>query len=1168
MAPIPVPLEQLLAQEHYVRALARALVSDPHLADDVAQEAWLVALRRAPESIGSVRGWLAGVVRRVASQSRRADRRRSAREGGATPPESAPSTAEILAREDARRAAVVATVELPEPYRTALVLRFLEDLEPREIADRLQLPLETVRTQIKRGLALVRARLDRQYGGDRAAWCAALAPLAGLGSGAVAFPIATGALVMSKSQIAIASLLLLTLGIWALWGLDGSITAPTDGGGREPLSPVAIATQQNGEAPATAPQSGVRSEAPAKSDLPPRFAAAMARAHGRVVEFDGRPVGGARVDLIGLLGDVLAADVASLLEPSAPWLEQVAAESATTDAAGKFTLSSVDPRELHLIQIRLRSGPGLLQMLEHSPSPSSDVDLGDFVIPPLRTIRGRVVDGDRQPLAGARVRINGLPQEILRGGLALLEPDSVGLMEPNSPRARFVDAPPWLGPLLARLPRPEATSAADGTFVISHLPEGPWTLEAKLAHRPLTLLGPIPVQRESELSVGDVVLERGAELRGRAVDEGGRPVEGVELAAFAPLPSGLPCAVSVARARSGSDGTFRLDGLPQRALPVAWRLRGEEWRSATEPGVDGEDVKITLHALQSLEVRVADSEGKPVNAQIEMLSAAEPLLTVLPGLLHHRPIACSVLAAGRFELSGLRPGTASFLVRSEGFVPSMVATKIDPGVRPEPISVVLDRAFPVEVAVSDGSGATLEGATVLAFSNRTFSRSGRFSSGSAKSDRQGLARVTATGASTIVLVSHPEFASFSVDVPLPARDRVAAILTKGGAVEGEIVGLSPGEFRKVIITPRRRTMAAPRILLSDRAGRFRCTHLAPGSYSIQISGAAPGQNAGSALEDLLDGQPGLASARFEISEGQTASVTLTLPKPDPPQAAGGGSITGVVRKNGRPLPGASIQILVGDGGSVQTDAQGRFTLGPLSSGDRWVTIFAEKIGSWDQLASRSVSVRDGETSQVEFDIETLGPVVGKVISKRTGAPIADARLTGFTRASEENTLHLNATADRGGWFTFPEVGLGTLNIFASAKGFCDGKASAFEVRRGADPPIVTIELEDGLRRRGRALRASGERGGWKELVWSREEYQLVDRSRLCSIDPETGQFEMVDLSPGKYRVAPIVSTTTANPDGTTTSYTGSDPAVKPLILEIGAAGSTELDLLFGPAAQK
>jgi RNA polymerase sigma-70 factor (ECF subfamily) len=55
-----------------------------------------------------------------------------------------------------------AVAQLDEHYREVVHLRFFEDLLPAEIATRLSLPVETVRTRVKRGLAQVQRALVRR----------------------------------------------------------------------------------------------------------------------------------------------------------------------------------------------------------------------------------------------------------------------------------------------------------------------------------------------------------------------------------------------------------------------------------------------------------------------------------------------------------------------------------------------------------------------------------------------------------------------------------------------------------------------------------------------------------------------------------------------------------------------------------------------------------------------------------------------------------------------------------------------------------------------------------------------------------------------------------------------------------------------------------------------
>jgi RNA polymerase sigma-70 factor (ECF subfamily) len=381
--------EELLEQMGWVQSLARSLVRDPTVADDVVQEAYLTALDRPPRTAhsgASLRAWLAAVTRTLARQSVRTETRRHAREAKVARPETAvePAGLDVVARGEVQRDVVEAVLALAEPYRSTVLLRYLDGLSGPEIAERTGVSHAAVRQRLSRGLKTLRGELDDRHGGDCRAWLAPLAaPL--LRPRAETLPAAA---LPVPTLVGAAAVVLVGVAVWVLpdWGGASGVPAVTD------LPTVAAALPELPSPVRSAPEA-LPTAAPVVSESsdPAPVADAIGLAplfsdvSGRVVDPSGQPVPDLRVRF----------------EPGV----SAAGERGTTltafsDADGRFLLEDVPGRGTVLAASRhwstLFAGDASRPLAEASPL---------VVVAPAVALEGAVADEHGVPVEGARLTL-------------------------------------------------------------------------------------------------------------------------------------------------------------------------------------------------------------------------------------------------------------------------------------------------------------------------------------------------------------------------------------------------------------------------------------------------------------------------------------------------------------------------------------------------------------------------------------------------------------------------------------------------------------------------------------------------------------------------------------------------------------------------------------------
>ncbi len=226
----PLPI---LAHACWLHGLARRLVEDPALADDLVQETQIAAIAAQPDASRPLRGFLATILRHFRRQHHRSQLRREHREKIAAAADLLASHDDPVERLESHRQVVDAVAALAEPYRSTILLRYFEDLAPSAIASRQRVPVATVKTRLQRGLELLRARLARDCDGSGRTWVSLLLPLA---RPAIGIPtVALGVLSM-KLKYALAVIVVGALGVGAFLFDGAGTTSQTKR--TEPVSPM------------------------------------------------------------------------------------------------------------------------------------------------------------------------------------------------------------------------------------------------------------------------------------------------------------------------------------------------------------------------------------------------------------------------------------------------------------------------------------------------------------------------------------------------------------------------------------------------------------------------------------------------------------------------------------------------------------------------------------------------------------------------------------------------------------------------------------------------------------------------------------------------------------------------------------------------------------------
>ena len=609
--------------------LAAHLTRDAARAEDLVQTTFLQAMRDAASYDGSrpVVAWLSGILNHRARDLVRRESRRAA-QPMPEDLETGPDPAELLAEKDLLRRVQGAIESLEGPYREVLVLRLVYGLEPQAIAHALGRSPSTVRMQLKRGLERLRQTMP-----ERTALLGALLVDGSQGLEALRASVLQQAAGAATTTTILGGMMTLKAGVLTVAGLALAVLTWVALNDAEPAAKDTGEVAQVDDGPVT----GVETPGGDEAEL----ATVAGDSSRSALTADGRDPAGGTVERAPFRVRLRFASDGSAAAGVGVYARQLSSDGLgverSTDGNGLANFGDLEPvlHELHVD--RLADPVPVDAALER------EITLD---IPPGESLRGRVVDLEDEPVAGARIyRVNPRHHDVLQ---------------------------------------PLAVSDAEGRFELRDMAD-----DLELVARAAGFQPSEP--EEARVGRGETELQLGAlghPLSGRVVDGGGAPVAHAWVAVAVDEdarkePEGSTRVFGGGERRKADDreafflraddqGRFESDEVPGgNTLLIARPPEEGDGRLAwtTLPmgpgGADG--VELVLRPGATVRGTVRDGTGRAVP---EVAVSAEWEGTALlgqmeddigPWISDRRAV---VDADGTFELSGLLPGEQDLRVHA------------------------------------------------------------------------------------------------------------------------------------------------------------------------------------------------------------------------------------------------------------------------------------------------------------------------------------------------------------------------------------------------------------------------------------------------------------------------------------------------------------------------
>ncbi|HEY6064571.1 MAG TPA: carboxypeptidase regulatory-like domain-containing protein, partial [Thermoanaerobaculia bacterium] len=431
--------------------------------------------------------------------------------------------------------------------------------------------------------------------------------------------------------------------------------------------------------------------------------------------------------------------------------------------------------------------------------------------------------------------------------------------------------------------KPDASSAADGSFRIAGLEPGEYALAVSRDGYATRRVPSVTVQAPGPTEWPPVVLTAGVPIAGLVRNSKGEPVVGAEVFAFGGDAGGR-------NSSTDPEGRFRLEGFSAER-PVMLSVRADGYASLQRRVTpSAEEVVLVLKTSGTIRGRVEDAA---TNRPLTDFSAsytesqggfAGGFRMVMGGGESEKTFQSP---DGSFELSDVPPGKWNVRASSPGYRPSEVSgIEVGEGETKEGVVVSLKKGGVVSGRVLDPRRGTGVPNASVAWSESSGGDMGpaaaimaRMNGGTngVTTDADGRFRFDGLPAGRITLTAeHPDFLETSKQIDLDNEATVDLTLSLGGSIAGTVVGKDgrtgvPGA--QVLLREQGAGMNfGDDSGRADAAGNFLFEHLKAGRYGVSAR-----SNAGTtAWKDvvLADSQR-QDGVLLELASGATVQGTVS-----------------------------------------------------------------------------------------------------------------------------------------------------------------------------------------------------------------------------------------------------------------------------------------------------